>query len=52
MGILDKAAVRAQALATGGERFFDSACKLIAGHPVESIGLALLAGYLVSRLTP
>lgn len=52
MGILDKAAVRAQALATGGGKFFDNACKLIAEHPVESVGLALVAGYLVSRLTP
>lgn len=51
MGILDKAAVRAQALATGGGKYFDIACRYIADHPVESVGLALVAGYLVSQLT-
>ena len=50
MGILNKAAVRAHALATGGEKWFDITRKYVAEHPVESVGLALVAGYLVSRL--
>ena len=29
----------------------ESTRKYIAEHPVESVGLALVAGYLVSRLT-
>jgi len=29
---------------------FDSTCRYVAAHPVESVGLALIAGYLVSRL--
>ena len=51
MRILHRAAVRAQALATGGEKLFDITCKYIAEHPVESVGLALVAGYLISQLT-
>jgi hypothetical protein len=33
-------------------RAFESTCKYVAEHPVESVGLALVAAYLVSRLTP
>jgi hypothetical protein len=38
MGILNKA--------------FDSTWKYVAAHPVESVGLALIAAYLISRLAP
>jgi ElaB/YqjD/DUF883 family membrane-anchored ribosome-binding protein len=51
MEILNKAAVRAHALATGGEKLFDNTCKYVAEHPVEAVGIALVAGYLVNRLT-
>ena len=30
----------------------DSTRKYVAEHPVESVGLALIAGYLISRLAP
>ena len=50
MGMLNKAAVLAHALATGGEKLVDSTCKYVAERPLESVGLALVAGYLVSRL--
>ena len=46
----NKAAVLAHALATGGEKLVDSTCKYVAERPLESVGLALVAGYLVSRL--
>jgi ElaB/YqjD/DUF883 family membrane-anchored ribosome-binding protein len=36
---------------TGGEKLFDSTVKYIAAHPLQSLGLALAAGYLISRLT-
>jgi len=36
---------------TTGERLLDSTCKYVAAHPLQSLGLALAAGYLISRLT-
>jgi ElaB/YqjD/DUF883 family membrane-anchored ribosome-binding protein len=40
-----------ETLANGGEKFVDSAAKYVAAHPLQSLGLALAAGYLLSRLT-
>jgi ElaB/YqjD/DUF883 family membrane-anchored ribosome-binding protein len=34
-----------------GDKLFDSTCKYVAAHPLQSLGLALAAGYLISRLT-
>jgi ElaB/YqjD/DUF883 family membrane-anchored ribosome-binding protein len=34
-----------------GEKLAGSAAKYIAAHPFQSLGLALAAGYLISRLT-
>ena len=39
------------ALNTGSEKFVDSTSKYIAAHPLQSLGLAIAAGYLLSRLT-
>jgi len=50
MGILDKVAGLADALATGSDKLVDSTSKYIAEHPLQSVGFALVAGYLVSRL--
>jgi ElaB/YqjD/DUF883 family membrane-anchored ribosome-binding protein len=38
-------------LSTRGEKLMGSTCKYVAAHPLQSIGLALAAGYLISRLT-
>ena len=38
-------------LTTGGEKMLDSTVKYIAAHPLQSLGLALAAGYVLSRLT-
>jgi len=62
MAILDKAAVRAQraveqleeeadTLASGRAKFLETTSKYIAAHPLQSLGLAIAAGYLLSRLT-
>jgi ElaB/YqjD/DUF883 family membrane-anchored ribosome-binding protein len=40
-----------EALSTRGERLMDSASKYVAAHPLQSLGLALAAGYLASLLT-
>ena len=40
-----------EVLSTRGEKLMDSTCKYVAAHPLQSIGLALAAGYLISRLT-
>jgi ElaB/YqjD/DUF883 family membrane-anchored ribosome-binding protein len=40
-----------EALSTRGEKLMDSACKYVAAHPLQSLGLALAAGYLASLLT-
>ena len=34
-----------------GDKLIDSTCKYVAAHPLQSLGLALAAGYLISRLT-
>ena len=38
-------------LTTTGEKLVDSTCKYVTAHPLQSLGLALAAGYLISRLT-
>lgn len=40
-----------EALTTTGEKLLDSTCKYVAAHPLQSLGVALAAGYLISRLT-
>jgi ElaB/YqjD/DUF883 family membrane-anchored ribosome-binding protein len=40
-----------EALSTTGEKLMDSTCKYVAAHPLQSLGLALAAGYLASLLT-
>lgn len=42
---------QSETLATTGEKLMDSTCKYVAAHPLRSLGLALAAGYLISRLT-
>lgn len=37
-------------LTTGGEKLLDGSSKFIAKHPLQSLGLALAIGYLLSRL--
>ena len=38
-------------LTTGGEKMLDSTVKYIAAHPLQSLAVALAAGYVLSRLT-
>lgn len=40
-----------EALTTTGEKLLDSTCKYVAAHPLQSLAVALAAGYLISRLT-
>jgi ElaB/YqjD/DUF883 family membrane-anchored ribosome-binding protein len=40
-----------ETLGNGGEKLLQSACKYVAAHPLQSLGLALAAGYLISRIT-
>lgn len=40
-----------EALTAGGEKLLERTGKYIAAHPLQSIGLAVAAGYLISRLT-
>jgi ElaB/YqjD/DUF883 family membrane-anchored ribosome-binding protein len=40
-----------ESLTASGEKLVDSTCKYVAAHPLQSLGLALAAGYLISRLT-
>jgi ElaB/YqjD/DUF883 family membrane-anchored ribosome-binding protein len=62
MAVLDQAAARAApavrrledeaaSFASGTEKFLETTAKYIAAHPVQSLGLAIAAGYLLSRLT-
>jgi hypothetical protein len=62
MKILDKAAARAApaahwmedeaaAFASGRDKFLQTTAKYISAHPLQSLGLAIAAGYLLSRLT-
>jgi len=41
----------AETLARGTEKFLETTSKYIAAHPLQSLGLAIAAGYLLSRLT-
>jgi hypothetical protein len=40
-----------ETLTHSGEKLLDNTCKYVAAHPLRSLGLALLAGYVISRLT-
>ena len=40
-----------ESLTIGGDKLVDSTCKYVAAHPLQSLGMALAAGYLISRLT-
>ena len=40
-----------ESLNTSGEKLLDSTTKFVAAHPLQSLGLAVAAGYLISRLT-
>jgi ElaB/YqjD/DUF883 family membrane-anchored ribosome-binding protein len=40
-----------ETLASGSEKFLQTSAKYIAAHPVQSLGLAIAAGYLLGRLT-
>jgi ElaB/YqjD/DUF883 family membrane-anchored ribosome-binding protein len=60
MGILNEATVaraaqrlehEAETFARGTDKFLDTTARYIAAHPLPSLGLALAAGYLLSRLT-
>jgi ElaB/YqjD/DUF883 family membrane-anchored ribosome-binding protein len=42
---------QSETLSTGGEKLLDGTCKYVAAHPLQSLGLAVAAGYLLSRLT-
>lgn len=42
---------QSETLGASGEKILDSTCKYVAAHPLQSLGLALAAGYLISRLT-
>jgi ElaB/YqjD/DUF883 family membrane-anchored ribosome-binding protein len=42
---------QSETLSTTGEKLFDRSCKYVAAHPLQSLGLALAAGYLISRIT-
>jgi ElaB/YqjD/DUF883 family membrane-anchored ribosome-binding protein len=41
----------ADTLTSGKDKFLETTSKYIAAHPLQSLGLALAAGYLLSRLT-
>ena len=40
-----------ETLTNSGERLVDSTRQYIAAHPLQSLGMALAAGYLISRIT-
>jgi ElaB/YqjD/DUF883 family membrane-anchored ribosome-binding protein len=40
-----------ETLTTGGKKLMDGTGKYIAAHPLQSLGLALAAGYLIRRLS-
>ena len=41
----------AATLAKDTEKFLETTSRYIAAHPLQSLGLAIAAGYLLSRLT-
>jgi ElaB/YqjD/DUF883 family membrane-anchored ribosome-binding protein len=40
-----------ETLSATGEKLMDRTSKYVVAHPLQSLGLALAAGYLISRLT-
>jgi ElaB/YqjD/DUF883 family membrane-anchored ribosome-binding protein len=40
-----------EALAATATRLVDGTCKYVAAHPLQSLGLALMAGYVIGRLS-
>ena len=40
-----------ESLTANGENLVDRTSKYVTAHPLQSLGLALAAGYLISRLT-
>ena len=40
-----------ESLTISGDKLVDGTCKYVAAHPLQSLGMALAAGYLISRLT-
>jgi ElaB/YqjD/DUF883 family membrane-anchored ribosome-binding protein len=50
-GAVDQVADEAGNLADGTEKFLETTSRYIAAHPLQSLGLAIAAGYLLSRLT-
>ncbi len=40
-----------ETLTTSGKKLLDGTCKYVAANPLQSLGIALAAGYLISRLT-
>ena len=42
---------QSETFTASGEKLMESTCKYVAAHPLQSLGLALAAGYLLSRLT-
>ena len=41
---------QSETLTTTGEKLVDSTRKYVAAHPLQSLGFALAAGYLISRI--
>lgn len=39
-----------EALGVTGTRLVDSTCRYVAAHPLQSLGLALMAGYMIGRV--
>lgn len=59
MGIVSKARASAQramdeveevAATASHTRLIESTCNYVSAHPLQSLGLALLAGYLIGRV--
>lgn len=42
---------QSEALSENGEKLLERATNFVTAHPIQSLGLALAAGYLISRLT-
>jgi ElaB/YqjD/DUF883 family membrane-anchored ribosome-binding protein len=48
---VDQVADQTEALTANGEKLLERASQFDTDHPIQSLGLALAAGYLISRLT-
>jgi ElaB/YqjD/DUF883 family membrane-anchored ribosome-binding protein len=48
---VDQVADQTDALTANGEKLLERASQFVTDHPIQSLGLALAAGYLISRLT-